>query len=72
DPDKLMGTRDLASAPKYVLATGVSDGNLLKGVRYFADGARTHSIVLDLKGNTVRFIDTVHIFSRTLISGIRL
>ncbi len=72
DPDKLMTTRDLASAPRYVLATGVSDGNLLKGVRYFADGARTHSIVLDLKGNTVRFIDTVHIFSRTLISPIRL
>lgn len=72
DPDERMGTRDLASAPRYVLATGVSDGNLLKGVRYFADGARTHSIVMDLKGNTVRFIDTVHIFSRTLIRPIRL
>lgn len=72
NPDERMSTRDLASAPRYVLATGVSDGNLLKGVRYFADGARTHSIVLDLKGNTVRFIDTVHIFSRTLISPIRL
>ena len=72
DPEQLMDTRDLASAPKYVIATGVSDGNLLRGVRYFADGARTHSIVLDLKGNTVRFIDTVHIFSRTLINPIRL
>jgi fructose-1,6-bisphosphatase II len=72
DPDELLTTRDLAGAPRYVVATGVSDGNLLKGVRYFADGARTHSIVLDLKGNTVRFIDTVHIFSRTLVSAIRL
>jgi fructose-1,6-bisphosphatase II len=72
DPDKVMHTRDLAPRPRYVLATGVTDGNLLRGVRYFADGARTHSIVLDLKGNTVRFIDSVHIFSRTLIKEIRL
>jgi fructose-1,6-bisphosphatase II len=72
DPDKVMHTRDLAPGPRYVLATGVTDGNLLRGVRYFADGARTHSIVLDLKGNTVRFIDSIHIFSRTLIKEIRL
>lgn len=72
DPEVRMMTRDLASAPKYVLATGVTDGNLLKGVRYFSDGARTQSIVMDLQGNTVRFIDTIHIFSRTLINPIRL
>jgi fructose-1,6-bisphosphatase II len=72
DPDRIMTTRDLAPGPRYVLATGVTDGNLLRGVRYFADGARTHSIVLDLKGNTVRFIDSIHIFSRTLIKEIRL
>jgi fructose-1,6-bisphosphatase II len=72
DPETLLHNRDLASAPKYVLATGVTDGNLLRGVRYFSDGARTHSIVMDLRGNTVRFIDTIHIFSRTLIHPIRL
>jgi fructose-1,6-bisphosphatase/sedoheptulose 1,7-bisphosphatase-like protein len=72
DPNKVLTTRDLAPAPMYVIATGVTDGGLLRGVRYFSDGARTHSIVMDLKGNTVRFIDTVHLFSRTLIREIRL
>jgi fructose-1,6-bisphosphatase II len=72
DPERVLHTRDLAPAPLYVVATGVTDGNLLRGVRYFADGARTHSIVMDLVGNTVRFIDTVHLFSRTLIREIRL
>ena len=72
DESRVYGTRDLAPAPLYVIATGVTDGNLLKGVRYFADGARTHSIVMDLVGNTVRFIDTVHLLSPTLIREIRL
>ena len=70
--DRVYSTRDLAPAPLYVIATGVTDGNLLQGVRYFADGARTHSIVMDLVGNTVRFIDTVHLFSSTIINEIRL
>ncbi len=72
DPDKVLFTRDLASAPLYVIATGVTDGNLLRGVRYFADGARTHSIALNLHRGTVRFIDTVHIFGKTPVHEIRL
>jgi fructose-1,6-bisphosphatase II len=72
DPDQVLGTRDLASAPLYVLATGVTDGSLLRGVRYFNDGARTHSIVMDLHAGTVRFIDTVHLFGRTPVREIRL
>ena len=72
DPDTVLTTKDLAPASLYVIATGVTDGNLLKGVRYFADGARTHSIVMDLVTNTVRFVDTVHLLSRTLIREIRL
>jgi fructose-1,6-bisphosphatase II len=72
DDGRVMGTRDLAPAPLYVIATGVTDGNLLKGVRYFADGARTHSIVMDLVGSTVRFIDTVHLLSPAIIREIRL
>ena len=71
-PDRVYRTRDLASAPRYVVATGITDGNLLKGVRYFADGARTHSIVMDLLTNTVRFIDTVHLLSPSLVREIRL
>lgn len=72
DPGKVLTTKELAPDIKYVVATGVTDGHLLKGVRYFADGARTHSIVMDLVQNTVRFVDTVHILSRTLIREIRL
>ena len=60
-PDRVLTTRDLAPSPLYVIATGVTDGGLLRGVRYFGSGARTHSIVMDLAGNTVRFIDTVHL-----------
>jgi len=70
--ETVLFTKDLAPAPLYVVATGVTDGSLLRGVRYFTDGARTHSIVMDLQGNTVRFIDTVHLFSPTLIREIRL
>lgn len=70
--ERVYNTRDLAPKPRYVVATGVTDGNLLRGVRYFADGARTHSIVMDLVGNTVRFIDTVHLLSTTIIREIRL
>ncbi|MGD9696813.1 MAG: class II fructose-bisphosphatase [Thermoleophilia bacterium] len=70
--DGVLTTRDLAPQPYYVIATGVTDGNLLRGVRYFADGARTHSIVMDLMGKTVRFIDTVHLFTPTIIREIHL
>jgi len=50
----------------------VTDGNLLKRVRHFADGARTRSIVMGRVGGTVRFIDTVHLPSPTIIREIRL
>ena len=72
DLDTTFGIAELAPKPYYVIATGVTDGNLLQGVRYFTDGARTHSIVMDLMSNTVQFIDTVHLFSRTIIREIRL
>jgi fructose-1,6-bisphosphatase II len=71
-PDRVLTTRDLAPGPLYVIATGVTDGGLLKGVRYFGDGARTHSIVMDLEASTVRFIDTVHLLRPTIIREIRL
>ncbi len=42
------------------IATGVTDGELLRGVKYFGQGARTHSIAMDNATGTVRFIETVH------------
>ncbi|MRR11800.1 fructose-bisphosphatase class II, partial [bacterium] len=42
------------------IATGVTDGEMLRGVKYFGQGARTHSVAMDAKTGTVRFIETVH------------
>ncbi|MDZ4168988.1 MAG: class II fructose-bisphosphatase [Coriobacteriia bacterium] len=54
DMDCLVNTDEAA-----FIATGVTDGELLRGVRYFGQGARTHSIAMDNKTGTVRFIETV-------------
>ncbi|TLM76845.1 MAG: class II fructose-bisphosphatase [Actinobacteria bacterium] len=42
------------------IATGVTDGEMLRGVRYFGQGSRTHSVAMDGKTGTVRFIETVY------------
>lgn len=44
----------------FFAATGVSDGDLLKGVRYYSGGASTNSIVMRCKSGTVRFVETYH------------
>ena len=36
-------------------------GDLLKGVRFFGEGARTHSLLITLKPHTIRFVDAVHV-----------
>ena len=54
-------THDLASGTDIrFVATGVTDGEVLKGVHFFARGARTHSILLDRLMGKLRFIDTTH------------
>jgi fructose-1,6-bisphosphatase class II len=42
------------------IASGVTDGELLRGVKYFGTGARTHSVAMDGSTGTVRFIETVY------------
>jgi len=42
------------------IATGVTDGEMLRGVKYFGQGARTNSVAMDAKSKTVRFIDTIY------------
>ncbi len=55
-------TEDLAPGESIVFgATGITDGELLKGVRFFRDGARTHSLTTGLKTRVVRFTDSVHL-----------
>ena len=65
DLKKIYTTKDLASAKNIIFAaTGVTDGTLLKGVRFFGVGVRTHSLLMNLAHRTVRFVDTVHLSDR--------
>ena len=43
---------------------GVTEGNLLRGVRFFGAGVRTQSLIMTLEDRVVRFIDTVHLEKR--------
>src|SRR6187549_709013 len=62
DPDKIYDTNDLAPGKKIIFAaTGVTDGALLKGVRFFGSGKRTHSVVMTTESRHIRFVDTLHI-----------
>ncbi len=62
DPDKVFDTNDLAPGKKIIFAaTGVTDGSLLRGVRFFGEGKRTHSVVMTTDNKSIRFVDTVHI-----------
>ncbi|HEV2761867.1 MAG TPA: class II fructose-bisphosphatase [Pyrinomonadaceae bacterium] len=62
DPQKIYDTNDLAPGKKIIFAaTGVTDGALLKGVRLFGTGKRTHSLVMTTDDRHIRFIDTVHV-----------
>ena len=65
DPKRIYDTADLAPGRKIIFAcTGVTDGNLLKGVRFFGEGVRTSSMILTLDERQVRFIDSVHLENR--------
>ena len=65
DLKKVYRTQDLAPGANIVFAaTGVTDGTLLKGVRFFADGVRTHSLLMNRTHRVVRFVDTVHLADR--------
>jgi fructose-1,6-bisphosphatase class II len=62
DPDKIYSTDDLAPGKKIIFAaTGVTDGSLLRGVRFFGAGKRTHSLVMTTESKHIRFVDTVHV-----------
>ena len=65
DLKRVYDTEDLAPGKKMIFAcTGVTDGNLLKGVRFFGEGVRTSSMILTLDERQVRFIDSVHLEKR--------
>jgi fructose-1,6-bisphosphatase II len=61
DLDRVLTTRDLVRGDNvFFCATGVTDGDLLRGVRYRAGGCTTQSIVMRSKSGTVRMIDGFH------------
>ncbi len=62
DPKRVYGVNDLAPGEEIVFsATGITDGELLEGVRRFSGGARTRTIATGYSTRVVRFIDTVHL-----------
>ena len=65
DLDRVLQTEDLVSGENvFFSATGVTDGDLLQGVRYFGGGCTTQSIVMRSKSGTVRMIDAYHRLSK--------
>jgi fructose-1,6-bisphosphatase II len=63
DVNKLLTMNDLVKRDDITfVATGITDGDLVRGVRFFGNGARTHSIIMNSRSSTVRFVETVHRF----------
>jgi fructose-1,6-bisphosphatase II len=61
DLDRVLGTDDLVAGDNcFFAATGITDGNLLKGVHYNRLGATTQSLVMRSRSGTVRFVDAQH------------
>jgi fructose-1,6-bisphosphatase II len=72
DPKKIYNTQELAPGKEIIFAaTGVTDGSLLRGVRFFGEGARTHSLVMTHRVRSVRFIDSIYL-SRSPDAAVRL
>ncbi|MEM9747621.1 MAG: fructose-bisphosphatase class II, partial [Actinomycetota bacterium] len=65
DLDRVMTQDDLITTDNcYFAATGLTDGALLRGVRFDAGGARTQSLVMRSRSGTVRMIDARHRVSK--------
>lgn len=64
DLNKKYGLLDLAKGDVMFAATGVTDGAMLRGVRRFAGGAHTHSIIMRSKTGTIRRVEATHNFTR--------
>jgi fructose-1,6-bisphosphatase class II len=60
DHDKIYRVDELAQGNVMFAATGVTEGSFLKGVRFFANGATTQSIVMRSQSGTVRIVDAEH------------
>jgi fructose-1,6-bisphosphatase class II len=62
DKDRIYEAQDLAPGKQMIFAaTGVTDGALMKGVRFFGEGTRTSSVIMTLKTGKVRFVESIHL-----------
>jgi len=62
DFKRVYTSSDLASGDDIIFAaTGVTEGTLMKGVRFFGDGVRTSSLIMQSRPARIRFIDTIHV-----------
>ena len=61
DLDRVLTTADLVSGENiFFCATGITDGEIMEGVRYTRDGPTTHSIVMRSKSGTIRDVRSEH------------
>jgi fructose-1,6-bisphosphatase class II len=66
DVKKIYRSKDLAPGKNIIFAaTGVTDGTLMKGVRFFGDGIRTSSVIMQNDPHRIRFIDSIHVAQAT-------
>lgn len=73
DPDRVYRTEDLVRGNTLVFAaTGITDGDLFRGVRFFGGGMRTHSIVMTASAHQIRFVDAIHIHDMPRVGVVRL
>jgi fructose-1,6-bisphosphatase II / sedoheptulose-1,7-bisphosphatase len=65
DTKRIYRAADLAPGRSIIFAaTGVTEGALMKGVRFFGDGIRTESLVMQTEPRQVRFVDSIHVDDR--------
>jgi fructose-1,6-bisphosphatase class II len=61
DDEKVYDTAELAAGNDIIFcASGVTDGDLLRGVRFFGGSIRVSSLFMSLKSNVIRFVDTIY------------
>jgi fructose-1,6-bisphosphatase II len=65
DFKRIYKSKDLAPGNDVIFAaTGVTDGSLMKGVRFFGDGVRTSSVIMQNNPHRIRFIDSIHVTAK--------
>ncbi|HLA93420.1 MAG TPA: class II fructose-bisphosphatase [Actinomycetota bacterium] len=65
DIERVLTTDDLvAGRDVFFAATGITDGSLLRGVKYWPDGATTYSMVMRSRSGTVRIVEAEHRFAK--------